>query len=259
MSSELTTQTALKGGTPNTGLLELPIELRECIYDHYLVSLRPATLTIVKYAQKAHWTLRSKGAGHVASLLLVCRKISTEFQKYVLSRMSSGACNAIPLSQGPTIKIEPRWSPVRCGSSDAEVPTIERDNVRDILTSVLLSSTHSMRLQLVMPQFPEDAEPFINLVRFIAAISRARSTPFKDVRAVRDPITGPGWTADISAIADEVIAIRCGSLIWENWYRPWFRSRPSAERDIYDPEVGVREPWSIDEAWEMVAESCSMR
>lgn len=257
---QMATQAAVYGRTPNIGLLNLPLELRECIYEHYLVNLMPATFAIVKYPQKAHWIVRSTSTSQTPSLLLVCRTISAEFQKYMLSQMKSGAaCNQIPLSQGPTIRIEPRWSPVRCGNSHAEARTIERANVQEVLTSVFLSAAPSMRLQLVMPQFPEDAEPFNNLLRFIGAISRARSIPLKNVRAIRDPITGPGWTADINAVADEVAAIRCESMIWENWYRPWFRSSPSAEKYTYDPAIGVREPWSMEDAWAVVLESCRMR
>lgn len=98
------------GERPTTGLLSLPVELRECIFELCLVSVQPATYSIVKDPQRLHWTLITKGSRHTPALLLVCRTITPEVEEVMSLRIASNPVDSIPLSRGPTIRIEPRWA-----------------------------------------------------------------------------------------------------------------------------------------------------
>lgn len=137
---------------------------------------------------------------------------------------------------------------------EIEQPVEQSINLRDILLPILLTSAPSMRLHLIMPQIPAEAMLFTSMLRFLAAICDARVKPLKHIYVVRDPLSGPGPGFNIDAIVETVSRIRCESMEWENWYRPWYASASVA--------VGAGEgasSWAdldIDEAWEEVIESC---
>lgn len=132
---------------------------------------------------------------------------------------------------------------------------IEQDFVPGILTPIFSKGAPSMCLHLVMPQSPEDAVLFTCMLRFIAASCNARARPLKYVRAIRDPVTGPGWAVDVNAVAREVDNIRCEKIDWENWYRPWHSPGHAAvDADVQTP--ANQHDCSIEYAWQRLLESC---
>lgn len=243
------------------GLLDLPIELRECIYEDYLSLLRPTTFKIVRYPRSYDWTLITRKSRHAPTLLSVCRSISAEFQR-VMSAMLAVPLGSIPLSRGPTITIDSRYSGRSDGDLSESTGEVEEDErVDEILRQILLNSAPSLRLQLVMPQSPADSLLFKALLNFICAICNARFKCLRHVRAIRDPVSGPGWTADVDGISDELDKIRCTSLEKANWYRPWYGRDTNAavERASRDVVGATEQPprqMSIDEAWQDVLETC---
>lgn len=241
------------GEEPANALLGLPVELRECIYEYYLTTLQPASFNIIKEPSREQWTLITRINRRTPSLLLVCHTISAEFTKLISVKISSGPIDGIPISRGPTIRIGPRWSSPSYSTTDKWEDRLEQENVCEVLLPILSKAACSMCLQLVMPQSPEDEKLFTCMLRFIAAVCNARETPLKYVRAVRDPLTGPGWYADINAIADEVSRIRCDRLEWENWYRPWYGVNSHTQSD---PSGHIQEQISVDRARQEVLESC---
>lgn len=238
------------------GLLRLPVELREHIYDHYLESLQPTTFILAKDVQRSSWTIFCSPSRHAPALLLVCGTISIEFARLLSLRLSLGLVSRTPLSFGPTVKIEPRWRAPDAGSDRNRARCIQEAEIPAVLTPILTKTAPSMRLHLVMPQSPADAELFTKMLCYIVAVCNSRSKPLKQVNAVRDPVTGPGWAADIDAIAREVSGIPCDNMEWANWYRQWYSSESSnaVRQEGDDPRHHTAH--GVQEAWEAVVESC---
>lgn len=242
-----------------TGLFSLPIELRECIYECYLASLHPTTFTIVKDASKQQWTLLTSKHRRSPALLLACKAISAEISNVMDSLLFLSPGHDIPLSNGPTIRIEPRRIMTTWISStaDATERMVEHDDLPGLFAPILLENVPSLQLHLVMPQDPADAVLFISMIRYIAAVCNARSLPLKQLRAVRDPVSGPGWAADVNAIMSEVGRIQCAEMVWKNWYRQWYAADGAAgggsRSDHTTDRTGGQ---SVEDAWASVLESC---
>lgn len=238
-------------------LLQLPAELRECIYDYYLESLEPTTFVLGKDTRRKYWTLVTKPSRCCPVLLIVCKTLHFEFSRILSKRLGPGLSGHIPLSRGPTIKVEPRWRAP--GGHDAEGTLLleEEDEIPGILSTILSESAPSLRLHLVMPQSPNDADLFNAMLHYVIALCNSRTVPLKDVTTIRDPVTGPGWAADIDAVAKEVSKLRCERMAWKNWYRSWYAPDPAQTAEQRQDVPRTEPSQSPEQAWQAVLDACS--
>lgn len=244
------------GKSVTTGLLSLPIELRECIYDYYIAQLSSATFLVARNANAWRWSFHSHSGVHrPPSLLLACRRISVEVQNFMRLKLWPGPIGGVSISRGPTIKVNPISIAPSVGEN-SHTTVSEGSNIPEALERLLSSSPPSLRLHLVLPQSPTNAALFIAMLRFIVVVCNRRAPALKHVHVVRDPVTGPGWAADIIAIGREASRVRCESISWENWYTQWYAASAGDSNTGPCNDVIESEGFSVDEAWADVLNSC---
>lgn len=153
------------------GLLDLPTELKEQIYEYCLVDVSSPIYVIYRHAQANNWSFRQIQDGSFPALLLVCQIMRQEVLT-VLHR----------ITDGPLLLINPTIMPER--------PTrkLHLYDMADETESVfelepILTSIPKIRLQVHWPESMTRQATILALLRWLVATFNSRVSVLESVRA----------------------------------------------------------------------------
>lgn len=149
------------------GFFDLPLELKEEIYEYCLVDVSPPTYVVYKHAQASNWSFRRGQDGRIPALLLVCRTIRTEVLN-VLYRTTEG----LVLHTSPHTGLKRRTTAFKtCLFDKAD----EMQSVFDL--EPVLSSARKLKLELNLPSSFVEQGWILGLLRWMVVVLNARTQP----------------------------------------------------------------------------------
>ena len=142
----------------STGFSDLPLELKEQIYEYCLVDVSPAVYIVYKHAEASRWSFRDIPNTRVPAPLLVCKTMRQEVVE-VLYR----------ITDGPSVRINPDFS-LHWWTFDNFLfdKADETQNVFDL--APILATVRKVKLELNMSSSFAEQGRILALLRWLVAV-----------------------------------------------------------------------------------------